>query len=321
MAMQTGVAASKVLILVGAGLTGSVILRSGKLSDVISQLQELMKGVNEAEISPGKYDTALLAAQIRQLAQEIRELTTSRPITIYNGNSTSSGSYASYLMPAAALGAMGYCYMWWKGWSFSDVMFVTKHNMANAVATVSKQLEHVSEAVTSTKRHLTKRLENLDWKLDEQKETSKLIANDVNEVKSNLNQIGFDIESIHQMVSGLEGKLEVLESKQDMTISGLSYLCHVAGDIKDGVNPKLIQDIGAKLIEHSTATFEDNSTKGLQFIAETNESSATEKLIISTKKSDGDDYPVKSVSTMKTRIHRSYPVGISLTRNALGSEL
>lgn len=88
-------------------------------------------------------------------------------------------------MPAAALGAMGYCYMWWKvilfkakpssvgiafgimlesickllffsftlyfsnlqGWSFSDVMFVTKSNMANAVATVSKQLEHVSETL------------------------------------------------------------------------------------------------------------------------------------------------------------------------------
>lgn len=25
-----------------------------------------------------------------------------------------TGSYASYIMPAAALGAMGYCYMWWK---------------------------------------------------------------------------------------------------------------------------------------------------------------------------------------------------------------
>lgn len=34
-----------------------------------------------------------------------------------------------------------------QGWSLSDVMFVTKHNMANAVATVSKQLEHVSEAL------------------------------------------------------------------------------------------------------------------------------------------------------------------------------
>lgn len=31
----------------------------------------------------------------------------------------------------------------------------------------------------STKRHLTKKLENLDWKLDEQKEISMLITNDV----------------------------------------------------------------------------------------------------------------------------------------------
>ncbi|KAK0589417.1 hypothetical protein LWI29_014076 [Acer saccharum] len=82
-------------------------------------------------------------------------------------------------MPAAALGAMGYCYMWWKGLSFSDVMFVTKNNMTNAVATVSKQLENVSGALASTKRHLSKRLENLDWKVEEQMETSKLIANDV----------------------------------------------------------------------------------------------------------------------------------------------
>lgn len=242
MALQTGVSASKVLILVGAGLTGSVVLRSGRLSDLIFQLQELLKGVNEVEISPQKYDTALLAAQIRQLAQEIRELTVSNPVTFFNGNSGSSGSYASYIMPAAALGAMGYCYMWWKGLSFSDVMFVTKHNMANAVATVSKQLEHVSEAVVSTKRHLSKRLENLDWKLEEQKETSKLIANDVHEVKSDLSQIGFDVEMIQQMVSGLEGKLELLESKQDMTNSGLWYLCQAAaGGIKDGLNAKLFQ--------------------------------------------------------------------------------
>lgn len=34
-----------------------------------------------------------------------------------------------------------------QGWSLSDVMYVTKHNMANAVATVSKQLEHVHETL------------------------------------------------------------------------------------------------------------------------------------------------------------------------------
>ncbi|CAL5336359.1 unnamed protein product [Camellia sinensis] len=321
MALQTGVSTSKVLILVGAGLTGSVILRSGQLSDLISQLQELIKGVNEVEISPDKYDSALLAAQIRQLAQEIRELTVARPITIFNGNSnsTSNGSATSYLLPAAALGAMGYCYMWWKGWSLSDVMFVTKHNMANAVATVSKQLEHVSEALASTKRHLTKRLENLDWKLDEQKETSKLIANDVSEVKSNLNQIGYDIEIINQMVSGLEGKIELLESKQDTTNSGLWYLCQLARGMKDGLSTKPFQDVGAKLTDHSTLTYGANSLKGLQFIAESKEPSAIEESTINTnKKIDASDSPAKRVSTIKTRIHRSYPVGMSLTRDILG---
>ncbi|KAL6975649.1 hypothetical protein U1Q18_024444 [Sarracenia purpurea var. burkii] len=318
MALQTGVATSKVLILVGAGLTGSIILRSGQLSDLISQLQGLINGVNEAEISPDKYDSALLAAQIRQLAQEIRELTVSRPITIYNGNSTSNGSSASYLLPAAALGAMGYCYMWWKGWSLSDVMFVTKNNMASAIATASKQLEHVSEALAATKRHLTKKLENLDWKLDEQKEMSNLIANDVSNVKSNLNQIGCDIELINQMVSGLEGKIELLESKQDVTNSGLWYLCQFAGSIKDGLDTKPFQDVGVKLSDYSTLKYEEKSLKGLQFIVDSNELSATEKSMINAKKIDAIDIPAKSVSAIKTRIHRSYPVGFSLTRDILG---
>lgn len=38
-------------------------------------------------------------------------------------------------------------FFWVQGWSFSDVMFVTKRNMANAVSNVSKQLEQVSTAL------------------------------------------------------------------------------------------------------------------------------------------------------------------------------
>ncbi|KAH0459211.1 hypothetical protein IEQ34_012025 [Dendrobium chrysotoxum] len=63
MAMQTGLSSSKVLILMGAGLTGSIILRNGRLSDVISELQELFKRVNEAEVMTNHYDASLLAAQ------------------------------------------------------------------------------------------------------------------------------------------------------------------------------------------------------------------------------------------------------------------
>ncbi|BBG99933.1 Protein of unknown function D [Prunus dulcis] len=312
MALQAaGVSTSKVLVLVGAGLTGSIVLRSGRLSDLIAQLHELLKGVNEAEILSEKYDGAIIRAQIQQLAQEIRELTLSGPVTIFKENSASS---------AAALGAMGYCYMWWKGWSLSDVMYVTKHNMANAVATVSKQLEHVHETLVSTKRHLTKKLENLAWKMEEQKEISELIANDVNEVKSNLSQIGFDVELIHQMVAGLEGKVELIESKQDATNSGLWYLCQVAEGFKDGLDAKPFQNVSAKLGKHSTMALEDKSLKGLQFLADTKEPSVTEKSTTSAKKNDPDNFPGE-VPRMKTRIHRSYPVGIALTRDITGSDL
>ncbi|XP_008798840.1 uncharacterized protein LOC103713619 [Phoenix dactylifera] len=310
MAMQAGMSPSKVLILVGAGLTGSVILRNGRLADVLAELQELMKGIKEVEDSSNHYDPSLLAAQIRHLAQEVRDLTLSRPVTIFNGDSTSSGSLSSYIMPAAAVGAIGYCYMWWKGWSFSDVMFVTKRNMANAVANVSKQLEQISAALAATKKHLTQRLENLDGKLDEQKETSKLIMNEVIEVKTGLSQIGFDIESIQRMVSGLEGRIGLIENKQDTTNAGIWYLCQFAGGIKKGLDTKYFQEASEKLKSTPLSlTFsEDKSLKGLQFLAETIEDGEAEKLKTRTiLQKDLQEKLVKSTFSKATTIHRSYP--------------
>ncbi|KAK5784294.1 hypothetical protein PVK06_038817 [Gossypium arboreum] len=346
MAMQAGVQTSKVLILMGAGLTGSIVLRSGRLSELISQLQELLKGVDDVQFSPYKYDHTLLAAQIRQLAQELKDLTTSNPVTILNGNSGSGGGIASYLVPAAALGALGYCYMWWKGLSISDVMFVTKQNMMDAVAAVSKQLDNVSETLNTTKRHLSRRLEGLDWKVEEQKETSLLIAKNVDDMKSNLSEIGFNVEMINKMVAGLEGKIELLESKQDVANSGLWYLCQFAEGVKDGVNTKFFQDVGAKLAIDSAVKYEEKSVKvlevkpcflyhkytsslqlncprlqfqGLQFLTETNESAPNQKPTVDPDKTDVDS-PVKKVPTMKTKVHRSYPVGISWARDIIGSD-
>lgn len=316
--MQTGVSSSKVLILVGAGLTSSIILKSGRLSDVISQLQELIKGVDEAESYPGKIDAAVLAAQIRQLAQEIRELSLSNPITVFSGCPSSSRPYSSYLVPAAAIGAMGYYYMRWKGWSFSDVMFVTKQNMSNAVASVSKQLENVSESLLTTRQHLMKKLDILDWKVDEQKDMTKLIADDVNDVRSNLSQIGGDIELIHLMVNAMEGKLELLECKQDMTNSGLSYLCQIAGGLKDGLNGRMFQDVGSKSSDQPKISHDENALKGLKLIADSKESASLDKLKISTD--DLGKISTKNGSTARPRIHRSYPVGLSLAGAIMGAD-
>ncbi|RCV12193.1 hypothetical protein SETIT_2G249800v2 [Setaria italica] len=271
MATQTGVAASKVLILVSAGMTGSILLRNGKLSDVLGELQEIMKGVNQGAAS-GPYDIALIQAQIRNLAQEVRDLTLSRPITILNGKSDSGGGLSSYILPAAAVGAMGYCYMWWK----------------------------------ATKRHLTQRLENLDGKMDEQVEVSKAIRNEVNDVKDDLSQIGFDIEAIQQMVAGLEGKIELLENKQDVANTGIWYLCQVAGGIKDGINTKFFQEATEKLKLSHPAQPETKPVKGLELFSE----SAKEHKVADSKpimfKSDAEnEKPTKTTAVKGAAVHRS----------------
>ncbi|KAJ1702487.1 hypothetical protein LUZ63_002266 [Rhynchospora breviuscula] len=310
MAMHSGAATSKVLIALGtAGLAGSIVLRNGQMSDVLAQILELVKGVNEGEVSPGHIDMALLAAQIRHLAQEVRDLTASKPVTILTGDSASRGKIASFILPAAAIGAVGYCYMKLKGLSFSDVMFVTKQHMATAVASVSKQLEQVSDALAATKRHLTQRLENLDGKIDEQREVSKAIMNEVNDVKTDLSQIGFDIESIQQMVAALEGKVGLLENKQDVANAGIWYLCQVAGGIKDGIHSKFFEEASEKLKPSHALTFSEatDKLKGLHILAE--DMKPEEAIYLDSKKGifDGKD-------SEKPAAKGSFPTGRTIHR-------
>lgn len=46
------------------GLTGSVILKNGQLSDVLLHLQEYIKGINDVDFSSTKIDPVFLAAQV-----------------------------------------------------------------------------------------------------------------------------------------------------------------------------------------------------------------------------------------------------------------
>ncbi|XP_047968472.1 uncharacterized protein LOC125212368 [Salvia hispanica] len=171
---------------------------------------------------------------------EVRQLASSRQITVLNGSSTQS-NLTSLIVPAAAVGALGYGYMWWKGYSFSDLMYVSKQNMANAVSNLTKHLDHVSDALAAAKRHLTQRIENLDGKIDEQIEISKLIRNEVSDAQADLSQIGFDLNDLHQIVSGLDGKLHSLEDKQEFANAGVMYLCSIVNG-KRMAMPERIQD-------------------------------------------------------------------------------
>ncbi|CAI9095267.1 OLC1v1031168C4 [Oldenlandia corymbosa var. corymbosa] len=172
---------------------------------------------------------------MRHMAQNSRTV-------IVNGNSEQFG-LSSLVVPAAAVGALGYGYMWWKGISFSDLMYVTKRGMATAVENLTKHLEHVSDALAATKRHLTQRIENLDGKLDEQMEISKLIRSDVTDVRGDLSQINCDLDELHRMVTGLDDKLLTLEAKQELANTGVLYLCSVVNGKREKMPEKLQEQL------------------------------------------------------------------------------
>ncbi|POO00014.1 hypothetical protein TorRG33x02_041410 [Trema orientale] len=227
MAMQSGLGVSKILILAGTGYTATVLLNNHKLSDLLGELQSLVKGLEKSrDQSEGDSDyNDAIAAQVRRLAAEVRQLGSNRQITILNGNE-GYGNLSSLVVPAAALGALGYGYLWWKGCSIWDFMYVTKKNMANAVSNLTKHLENLSDYVAQTKKHLTQRIQNVDDKMVEQNKLSREIKDDVAGLNESLNDITYDLSGLQSMVAGLNGKLSVMEGKQDIANVSLLYLCN-----------------------------------------------------------------------------------------------
>ncbi|KAL6190022.1 hypothetical protein ACLB2K_036423 [Fragaria x ananassa] len=209
---------TRVLLIAGAGYTSSILARNGKLSDVLAELQALLKGSGEHE-----GDSDKVASQMyNRLLDEIR---TARQTVVLNANA-GQGSLSFLIMPAATLGAVGYAYMWWKGLKFSDLMYVTKRNMTAAVTNLTKSLDTVKETVVNTKKHLTQRIQNLDDKVLEQNELSKTIKNDVAGVQYSLTEMDFTLSQLQSLVAGLDGKICSLEEKQDFANMGVAYLCN-----------------------------------------------------------------------------------------------
>jgi hypothetical protein len=195
-------------------------------------------------------------------------------------------------------------------------MFVTKKNMADAVASVSKQLDDLSDTLASTRKHLSQKLATLDWKVEEQNETSKMILSDVTEMRSSISQIGFDFKQLNEMISGIEGKIESLESKQDVTLSGLWHLCQVAG-VKDSTSTKVFQDVGERLpIDGKPST--NTSLSGLRFLTEGKEDANVIHKPVMAKEIMVMGEKTKVTAAGRSRVHRAFPGGISWVRDVSG---
>ncbi|KAH7570150.1 hypothetical protein JRO89_XS05G0058700 [Xanthoceras sorbifolium] len=309
MAMQTGMSFSRIFMLAGAGYTGTILVKNGKLSDVLGELQSLLKGLEKSGEQDGESDLSdAVAAQVRRLAMEVRQLASSRQITVLNGHSGGGANATSLIIPAATLGALGYGYMWWKGLSFSDLMYVTKKSMAAAVSNLTKHLEHVTDALSLAKKHLTQRILDLTDKVEKQNVLSKDIKKNVSKYPSvlgwvlqmtqcldsnscsceiigcdpaelicrvtlveeaceDLSKVEHNLKDLQSMIYCLDGKIDSLGYKQDITNIGMYYLCSFV-DGKKAKLPENVQD-QLKLGDKACRLLKVSSPMGLKEISDT----------------------------------------------------
>ncbi|XP_010502278.1 PREDICTED: uncharacterized protein LOC104779604 [Camelina sativa] len=239
MAMQSGIGLSKILLLAGAGYTSTILVKNGKMSDILGELKALVKRFEKSGDHTDD-DSDGMTSQMQRLAMEVRQLASSRQITVVNGGQ--GADYTPFIVPAATLGALGYGYMWFKGISFSDIMCITKQNMDNAVANLTKHLDTVSEAISNAKKHLSQRLQKVDDKLDVQKDLLKGVQDNVGLALEDLANIGDDFDAMHSLFGGMGGKLDSIEYKQNIANMGLMYLCDSLGGENHKMPDILIQE-------------------------------------------------------------------------------
>ncbi|KAF2302410.1 hypothetical protein GH714_036214 [Hevea brasiliensis] len=237
------------------GYTGTILFKNGKLSDLIGELQSLVKGLEKSgERADGDSDYSdALAQQVKRLAMDVRQLGSARQITVLNGSSGQIGNLTSLIVPATALGH----------W----VMVTCGGSMANAVSNLTKHLEQVTEALSAAKVHLTQRIQLLDDKMESQKEISKAIQNDVNAASENISQIGSELWQLQCLVSGLDGKIGSLEEKQDLANMGVLYLCNFVGGNKMKM-PKALEDQLKPSGRTRSITYAEASLSGLKELAD-----------------------------------------------------
>lgn len=301
MALQTGLATSKILLIVGASLAGSILVKNGSLSDflddtykvLVKHLKKESEHFRQTSVDPN------LLAQLNRLRQELSHLASERSssITLVSASSKSSGSFVSVAVPALLIGATGYGYMRWRGFSLSDFMYVTKRSMSNAVASVSKQLEQVSTALMATKGHLTSRLEHLSSNLDQNMELQGELKNEVSGVRGDVARYGLEIETVQRLVQTLGVKIDTIENKQDLANHGVIYLCNFVEKMHVSQLPEAIQGVHRPRLERGASS----GLKELHSISNALESVDSRAEIVN----EGGDFTTSSSRGPSPRLQRN----------------
>ncbi|XP_074555541.1 uncharacterized protein LOC141811393 isoform X2 [Curcuma longa] len=250
-------ALGKLTIVIGAGIIGTVLTKDGQLPDITKLFSGTFKIVTrhlkqDNSQSTSKPQTDSLLAQVNTLREELQILASSRSVTIITGGGPGSARFG--VTTVIVVGALGYVFIWWKGWKLSDLMFVTQRGFSDTRNCIGRQLDLVSSSVSAAMRHLSSKIDHVDSNLEECKELATATKFEVSELNGDLSMVCSDIESVQYAIETLRSKLDRIEGTQDSTLGGVYDLCQFVGKLKQGRNKELIQDSPQRTIEFPQTT-------------------------------------------------------------------
>ncbi|KAJ6809645.1 uncharacterized protein M6B38_361470 [Iris pallida] len=236
----------KLTIIIGAGLVGSVLSSEGRLWDVKDFVSGAFKIVTknlhqekDKSSSTGKPHSDSLLSQVNNLRQELQLLASTRSVTIVTGR---SGSRTYSIAAIIVVGAVGYGYIWWKGWKLSDMMFVTRRGFSDACKSIGKDVDGLSSSIVTTKRHVGSRISQTENSIDEVTALNTCTKNEVSTLNGEMREIREKTDIVYGVVHTLQSRLVQIDSKQDVNNQGVVLLCDfVHQNVEQSKNAERIQ--------------------------------------------------------------------------------
>lgn len=152
-------------------------------------------------------------------------LASNRQVTIVTRNGTSTKNIG---ITVIVVGAVGYGYIWWKGYKLHEMMFVTRRGLSDACNIIAKQLDALNSMIMATKKVLSDKIIGLESNLKEIRVISTSTQDEVSRLRDRLNQMNDNFHYVRHAVQTLESNINSLEEKQDETLEGVAKLCYAA---------------------------------------------------------------------------------------------
>ncbi|XP_021745332.1 uncharacterized protein LOC110711260 isoform X1 [Chenopodium quinoa] len=251
--------AGKLTILVGAGILGSILAKEGRMpsfSDVISGAWKValkpLKQSNSASTTSKPRNDALVA-EVNTLRQQLQLIASSGSTTIVTSNATGGRKYGVIIV----IVAVGYGYVWWKGWKIPDFMFATKRGLSDACNAVAKQLDEVFLSLRATRNEIASKLDQSSNKFEDIIACSNSTKEEVAAVSGEVSNFVADLQEVNDTIRTLETRMGRIQGKQDETKDGVAKLLLSTLEMEN-MFTDLIQDspsaASRAAIEHQVAT-------------------------------------------------------------------